>query len=83
MFQINVPKYFWGDVVLTTRFLINRMPFTLASETSFKCLFPNSHMFEITSRIFGCVCFVHFVNTSMDKLSSRSIRCIFLGYSET
>lgn len=30
--------------------------------------------------MFGCVCFVH-VHHTPDKLSHRSIKCIFLGYS--
>ncbi|RDY02003.1 hypothetical protein CR513_14591, partial [Mucuna pruriens] len=31
--------------------------------------------------VFGCICFVHDVSPSRDKLSARAIKCVFLGYS--
>ena len=84
MIQMNVPKYLWSDAVLTAGFLINRMPSsTLGGDIPFKCLFPNSPLFSLTPRIFGCVCFVHLFETGMDKLSPRAVHCVFLGYSQT
>ena len=37
--------------------------------------------FLLPPKIFGCVCFVYTLGPSHDKLSPRSIRCIFLDYS--
>ncbi|KAK4385641.1 Retrovirus-related Pol polyprotein from transposon RE2 [Sesamum angolense] len=45
--------------------------------------FPNKPLFGIAPRVFGCVCFVHIHSPSLDKLSPRSVKCIFLGYSRT
>ncbi|KAL0323460.1 UNVERIFIED_CONTAM: Copia protein [Sesamum angustifolium] len=38
---------------------------------------------ELAPRVFGCVYFVHIHSPSLDKLSPRSVKCIFLGYSRT
>ncbi|KAK4380940.1 Retrovirus-related Pol polyprotein from transposon RE2 [Sesamum angolense] len=38
-------------------------------------------LFGVTPRVFGCVCFVHLHSPTLDKLSPRSVKCIFLGYS--
>ncbi|KAK4406515.1 Retrovirus-related Pol polyprotein from transposon RE1 [Sesamum angolense] len=82
MTHMHVPKSYWGDVVLTACYLINRMPSTvLNGDTPYSCLFPDKLLFGIAPRVFGCVCFVHIHSPSLDKLSPRSVKCIFLGYS--
>ena len=37
----------------------------------------------MTPRVFGCTCFVQDLSLGLDKLSSRSIKCVFVGYSRT
>ncbi|KAL0368233.1 UNVERIFIED_CONTAM: hypothetical protein Scaly_1042200 [Sesamum calycinum] len=60
------------------------MPSTvLNGDTLYSCLFPDKPLFGIAPRVFGCVCFVHIHSPSLDKLSPRSVKCIFLGYSWT
>lgn len=56
-----------GDAVLTDCFLIN----------------PIRSPFPLTPRVFGCVAFVHVLDTSQDKLSPWAHKCIFLGYPHT
>jgi hypothetical protein len=34
-------------------------------------------------KVFGCSCFVYLPSTKRDKLDSRAVKCIFLGYSQT
>ncbi|KAL0285625.1 UNVERIFIED_CONTAM: hypothetical protein Scaly_2813300 [Sesamum calycinum] len=53
----------------------------LNGDTPYSCLFPNTPLFAVTPRVFGCVCFVHLHSPTLDKLSPRSVKCIFLGYS--
>ena len=56
MLQMIMPKSFWNDVVLTTGFLINRMPSsTLEGGIPFKCLFLDSPLFPLSPHFFGCV----------------------------
>ena len=84
LFHMQVPKHFWGDAVLTACHLINRMPsVVLNKESPFSVLYPERTPFSLTSRVFGCVAFVHVLEPGCDKLSPRSRKCIFLGYSRT
>ena len=49
MFHMNMPKYLWGDIVLTTSYLINRMPSKVLQYTNpLKCL--NFFFSEVTYR---------------------------------
>ncbi|RDY13780.1 hypothetical protein CR513_01264, partial [Mucuna pruriens] len=38
-------------------------------------------MYQVPLRVFSCVCFVHDVSPGRDKLSARTVKCVFLGYS--
>lgn len=38
---------------------------------------------SVSPHVFGCVAFDHVPSVGQDKLSPRSIKCIFLGYSRT
>jgi len=40
-------------------------------------------LFDLTARVFGCLCFVHILGTRHDKLDSRGKKYVFLGYSHT
>ncbi|KAG6397645.1 hypothetical protein SASPL_143815 [Salvia splendens] len=78
MSHMHVPKYLWSDVVLTACFLINRMPSSvLHGDIPFSCLRPDKPLYHIPPRIFGCTCFVHDLTPGLDKLSPRSIKCVY------
>ncbi|XP_071918386.1 retrovirus-related Pol polyprotein from transposon TNT 1-94 isoform X2 [Coffea arabica] len=82
LLHMNVPKQFWSDAVLTACYLINRMPSNiLGGQLPHSILFPHEPVFKLPPRIFGCVCFVHQLTPGVDKLDSRAIKCIFLGYA--
>ena len=88
LFTVDVPKKFWGDVILTTCFLINRQPYKILQfQTSISVLnkcFPQSRIFsELDFCVFGWTSFVHNLSPSWSKLDLRSFRCVFLGYSFT
>ena len=86
MFYMNLPKYLWGDAVLTASYMINRMPSkVLQYSTPLECLkifFPE---FRINSylplKIFGWTTFVHIPKKSWSKLDPRAKKCIFVGYA--
>ena len=89
MFTMNVPQYLWGDVILTTVFLINRLPNRTLTFKSPLCMlshkFPHLNMLTnaLPLKTFGCTAFVHIHSQHRTKLDPRAIKTIFLGYSPT
>ena len=68
LFQMQVPKQFWSDVVLTSYHLINRIPFAVLNHKSpFFLLHPSSSTFSLTPRVFGCI---HVLDPGHDVMSS-------------
>lgn len=81
---MNVIKSYWSDAVLTANYLINRMPSSVTGNHSpISLLYSDLPPFSLTPRVFGCVAFVHVFDLGLDKLSPRSRKCVFLGYSRT
>ncbi|XP_049935028.1 retrovirus-related Pol polyprotein from transposon RE2 isoform X2 [Nymphaea colorata] len=84
MFHRRVPKRYWGDALLTSAHLINRMPTrVLQGHSPYSMLWPTQNPWPLTPRVFGCVCFVHDHSPTLKKLDPRSIKAVFLGYSST
>ena len=89
MFQMNIPKLFWGEAILTTSYLINRMPtHVLKYETPINTLkqcFPASHHLfsSLTPKFYGCTACVHINGHNHSKFDPRAHKCIFLGYHPT
>ncbi|KAK8913906.1 hypothetical protein KSP39_PZI024435 [Platanthera zijinensis] len=84
MTQMHVPRSYWGYAVVLACYLINRIPSTvLHGKTPFSILYPGKEPFPLPLRIFGCTAFVHAPSATRDKLSPRSTKCVFLGYSTT
>ena len=74
---------FLGDDVLTTCYLINRMPsYVLHDQIPHSLLFPDQPLYFLPPHVFGCTCFVHILTPRQDKLSAKATKCIFLGYSQ-
>lgn len=86
MLTNNVPKYYWGEAILTATYLINRLPSkTLTYSTPFDLLskaYPTAPLLNhLPEKVFGCTAYVH--NDNGGKLDPRAIKCIFVGYSPT
>ena len=64
MFFVHVPKYLWGEAILTASFLINRLPTRVLNYmTPVNCLrkfFPETRMVsDLPLKVFGCTVFIH------------------------
>ncbi|KAL5566604.1 hypothetical protein UlMin_029768 [Ulmus minor] len=86
MFSTNVPKFFWGEAVLTPTYLINQMPsrvfkFQTPCQILLKSYPGTRLLYTIPPKIFGCSVFVHIHPTHQSKLDPRAIKSIFLRYS--
>ncbi|MFV0960753.1 hypothetical protein QML37_30830, partial [Klebsiella pneumoniae] len=78
------PKRYWGDAVLTSAYLINRMPSrSLRGKTPQSLLQPTQVSYSLPPRVFRCVCFIHNHSPNLKKLDPHAIKGIFLGYSAT
>jgi len=68
----------WGDVVLTACYFINRMSSSVLNNNILhSILFPHGPLHPLPLKVFGFTCFVHNFSPGLDKLSSRSHKCIF------
>ena len=79
--QASLPSKFWMQSFQTAIYLINLLPTkVLHYQTPLQILFhkiPNyNHL-----RIFDCLCFPSLRPCMVNKLSHRSIPCVFLGYA--
>ena len=79
----NVPFCFLGNTILTTCYLLNRMPSSvLHDQIHHSLLFPDQPLYFLPPRVFGCTCFIHILTLGQDKLSTKATKCIFLVYSK-
>lgn len=80
LFQSGIPLKYWSDCILTSTFWINRLPSSvLSGKSPFQLIYNKLPVFE-NLRVFGSLCFATRLNV-VDKLSERSDKCAFLGYS--
>jgi hypothetical protein len=77
----GAPQTLWVEAALTSVYLINLLPTpTLNWDTPYTRLYGHPPSYS-SLRVFGCSCFPHLSDHVPNKLSSRSVECVFLGYS--
>ena len=77
----HMPLKYWDEAFLTATFLINRVPSkVIHNETPLERLFNRKPEYSFL-RTFGCACWPNLRPYNSHKLSFRSTRCAFLGYS--
>ena len=77
----NLPKKFWGEAISTAVYVRNRSPTSaLVGMTPYEAL--NGVKPDVKHlRSFGCVAYCHVSKELRRKLDSKSVKCMFLGYS--
>ncbi|CAN1188688.1 Retrovirus-related Pol polyprotein from transposon TNT 1-94 [Linum perenne] len=89
MFSHSVPKYLWGEAVLTATYLINRLPSRVLNFRTprqvFLDIFPHISRYspDLPPKVFGCTVFIHIAPQHRSKLDPRSMKGVFIGYSAT
>lgn len=88
MFTSSVLNTYWGEAILTSAYLINRLPSkTLQFRTPLNLLvdyFPTANLFNsLSPKVFGCSAYVHSTQPNRSKLDPKALKCVFVGYSPT
>nr|KAJ0188860.1 hypothetical protein LSAT_V11C900465450 [Lactuca sativa] len=76
-FEANLPKVFWGECILTTTYLINRIPTKVVKGVT--PLFNQKPAYE-HMRIFGCLVYYRNTETRGEKFEARGKPGLFVGY---
>ena len=81
--QANLKKRFWGEAVRTAAYLRNRCPSSAleGGKTPLE-LFSGQKLDLGHLRTFGCIAYAHLEAQKRDKLDSKAIKCLFIGYSD-
>lgn len=81
MFHCSMPKQYWLEAFCIAAYLINRLPtLVLSAKSPFEVLFNNRPDYNVLCT-FGCACYPYLGDYKQDKLSPKSLQCVFLGYS--
>lgn len=77
----KLPFKYWDHSFVTAAYLINRLPSASLQNKSPYSILMNKSLDYSSLRAFGCSCFPFLRPYTSHKLSFRSQKCIFLGYS--
>ena len=81
LFESSVPPRFLCEALSTAIHLINRLPSPTTNHVSpFSKLFDHSPLYS-DLRTFSCVNFVHLPPHERHKLTTQSVKCVFVGYA--
>eukprot|EP01018_Ginkgo_biloba_P002020 Gb_37775 [translate_table: standard] len=77
----NIGDEFWGEGVYTTVYLLNRSPTKPLVNKTLEEAWTGIKPDVSNLKIFGCIAYAHVPDEKMTKMESKSIKCIFIGYS--
>lgn len=79
-FQSGLDTTYCGDCVLTSVYIMNRLPSSvLQNKSPYEVLYNEAPNYD-DLKAFGCLAFAANPSMSTDKLEARGVACIFLGY---
>ena len=86
LFGMNMPRFYWGEAVKSTIYLINRVPSRVLDfrtpQQKMQAFSSLSHVPNLEPRVFGCIVYVHVPKILWNKLDSCAKRCVYVGYSD-
>jgi hypothetical protein len=81
LIQASLPRRYWAEGLHTATYLLNHLPTMAIQATCPHVALFGSAPSYMHLCVFGCMCYPKTTTTTPHKLSSRSTRCVFLGYS--
>jgi hypothetical protein len=79
--RLPLPGCYWAEGLHIATYLLNCLPSaTIQAPCPHFALFGSASTYEHLC-VFGCVCYPNTAATAPHKLTPRSARCVFLGYS--
>ena len=76
----GLPQNMWGEVVLTTNYLLNKVPKKKAKKTSYE-LWKGRNPFYKYLRVWGCLVKVVVPPPKKVKIGPKTVDCIFIRYA--
>lgn len=80
LFHAALPQIFWVEALQTSTYLHNQKP-CKPRVTPYSLLYHTDPDYK-SLRVFGCLCYPNTESTSPNKLSHRSVACIFIGHPQ-
>ena len=74
-------NYWWGEAVLTTNYVLNRVPPRNQEETPYEGWQGRKPNLSFL-RTWGCLTKVHVLLPKKRKLDPKTVDCVFLGYAK-
>ena len=80
LIESGLPASFWGELVLTCTYLINRSPTAfLNGKTPYEELFGHKPQID-NLKVIGCTAYALNTDPKRKKLDERGLRCVLIGY---
>ena len=79
----EVPKEFWLEAVVWFLHILNRNPTFSVRDMTPQKVWSGRKPAVDHFRIFGCIAYAHVPYEKRKKLEDKSLKCVFLGVSET
>ncbi|WCJ29450.1 Retrovirus-related Pol polyprotein from transposon TNT 1-94 [Euphorbia peplus] len=81
MAQASLPISYWGDVLLTATYVLNRVPSKTVTSTPYELWTGRKPDLSVL-RPWGCTVFAHDTSSKFGKLGPRGKKCVFIRYPE-
>ena len=78
----KLPKSFWGKVVNTEIYLINRSPIVPLDFDISQRVWTGKDVSYSHLKVFGCKSFMHVLKEQRLKLDDKATPCIFIEYGD-
>ena len=77
----GLPNTFWAEAVYTAVYILNRCPTKSVKDKTPIEAWNGKKPSAKHLRVFGSICYIHIPDVKRHKLEDKTIRGIFLGYS--